>query len=77
VSPRKTYLTLTKRPGTYPNIEVEAHNNAKSVSIVLFPENGKPGVGIQIDRRHARLLAKRIMSLLDETGRRQSGAGPR
>lgn len=56
----------SKKIGVYPNTMIKTLEN-NMIQIQFFPEKDRDGIAFNLDRRHARLLAKRINQCLDET----------
>lgn len=63
---KPTTFWAVKKIGVYPNSYVQTTED-NMISISLFHEKDVDGIGFKIDRRFARLFAKRINQCLDET----------
>ncbi len=56
----------TRRVGEHPIFYLQTTENKKT-KMSFFPGKDEPGVSVIVDRRHLRLLARRINQMLDET----------
>lgn len=63
--PKKSIWRLRNR-GEYPNAEISQSVDLSKIKIAIYHKSGN-GFSFEIDRKTARLLAKRINQMLDFT----------